>query len=124
MAQCPDLGVGLVVELVRLGGVSLKVTIPRTWGHLSGTATDKRTGAPLAAATVLICPVAHVGTTGCGHLVHTVRTDSDGHYDLWLDARPGPLRITAPTAGHPSASKELTLLPGRATTADLSLTAT
>ncbi len=68
--------------------------------------------------------MAHAGTTGCGHLVHTVRTDSDGHYNLWLDARPSPLRITASAAGRPFASKELILLPGRATTADLSLTAT
>ncbi|MFG2375284.1 carboxypeptidase regulatory-like domain-containing protein [Streptomyces sp. NPDC048504] len=104
--------------------VGLKVTIPRTWGHLSGTVTDEHTGAPLAGATVLMCPVAHAGTTGCGQLVHTVRTDSDGHYDLWLDARPSPLRITASAAGHRPASKEVTLLPGRATTADLSLTAT
>ncbi|WP_262058790.1 carboxypeptidase regulatory-like domain-containing protein [Streptomyces sp. STR69] len=104
--------------------VSLKVTIPRTWGHLSGTITDRRTGAPLAGATVLICPPAHTGTTGCGHLAHTVRTDSDGHYDLWLDARPSPLRITASAVGHRPASKEVTLLPGRATTADLSLTTT
>ncbi|MFD3581735.1 carboxypeptidase regulatory-like domain-containing protein [Streptomyces sp. NPDC058683] len=104
--------------------VSLKVTIPRTWGHLSGTITDQHTGAPLAGATVLICPVAHAGTTGCHHLAHTVRTDSDGRYDLWLDARPSPLRITASATGHRPASKEVTLLPGRATTADLSLTAT
>lgn len=103
--------------------VSLKVTIPQTWGHLSGTITDKHTGAPLAGATVLICPVAHARTTGCDHLVHTVRTDSAGHYDLWLDARPSPLRITASATGHHPASKEVTLLPGRATTADLSLTA-
>ena len=106
--------------------VSLKVTIPQTWGHLSGTITDKRTGAPLAGATVQICPVARAGATGCDRRVHTVRTvstDSDGHYDLWLDARPSPLRITASAAGHRPASKEVTLLPGRATTADLSLTA-
>ncbi|MFJ9379558.1 carboxypeptidase regulatory-like domain-containing protein [Streptomyces sp. NPDC101455] len=104
--------------------VSLKVTTPKTWGHLSGTITDKRTGAPLAGATVLICPAAHARTTGCDHLAHTVRTDSDGHYDLWLDARPSPLRITASAAGHHAASKEVILVPGRATTADLSLTAT
>jgi N-acetylneuraminic acid mutarotase len=104
--------------------VSLKVTIPKTWGHLSGTITDKRTGAPLAGATVLICPVAHAKTTGCDHLAHTVRTDSEGHYDLWLDARPSPLRITASAVGHRPASTEVTLRPGRATTADLSLTAT
>ncbi|MER5514329.1 carboxypeptidase regulatory-like domain-containing protein [Streptomyces sp. NPDC002763] len=104
--------------------VSLKVAIPRTWGHLSGTITDQHTGAPLAGGTVLICPVAHAGTTGCDRLAHTVRTDSAGHYDLWLDARPSPLRITASAAGHRPASKEVTLLPGRATTADLSLTAT
>ncbi|MFI6623217.1 carboxypeptidase regulatory-like domain-containing protein [Streptomyces sp. NPDC050528] len=104
--------------------VSLTVKIPHTWDHLSGTVTDKRTGAPLAAATVLVCPVAHAGTTGCGHLVHTVRTDSDGHYDLWFDARRSPLRITASAADHRTASKEVTLRPGRATTADLSLTAT
>ncbi|NEC86543.1 carboxypeptidase regulatory-like domain-containing protein [Streptomyces sp. SID12501] len=107
--------------------VSLKVTIPRTWGHLSGTITDRRTGAPLAGATVQICPAAHAGATGCDrrvHTVRTVRTDSDGHYDLWLDARPGPLRITASATGHRPASKEVTLLPGRATTADLSLTVT
>ncbi|NEA64666.1 carboxypeptidase regulatory-like domain-containing protein [Streptomyces sp. SID12488] len=104
--------------------VSLKVTIPRTWGHLSGTITDKRTGAPLAGATVQICPAAHAGATGCDRRVHTVRTDSDGHYDLWLDARPSPLRITASAAGHRPASKEVNLLPGRATTADLSLTVT
>ncbi|WP_329537526.1 carboxypeptidase regulatory-like domain-containing protein (plasmid) [Streptomyces sp. NBC_01450] len=104
--------------------VSLKVTIPRTWGHLSGTITDRHTGAQLAGATVLICPVAHARTTGCDRLAHTVRTDSAGHYDLWLDARPSPLRITASATGHHPASKEVTLLPGRATTADLSLTAT
>ena len=104
--------------------VSLKVTTPHTWGHLSGTITDKHTGAPLAGATVLICPVAHAGTTGCDHLAHTVRTDSDGHYDLWLDAHTIPLRITASAIGHRPASREVTLLPGRAMTADLSLTAT
>ncbi|WP_405820297.1 carboxypeptidase regulatory-like domain-containing protein [Streptomyces sp. NBC_01390] len=106
--------------------VSLKVTIPRTWGHLSGTVTDRRTGAPLAGATVQICPAAHAGAPGCDrrtHTVRTVRTDSDGRYDLWLDARPSPLRITASADGHRPATKEVTLRPGRATTADLSLTA-
>ncbi|MFE2423313.1 hypothetical protein [Streptomyces hokutonensis] len=62
--------------------VCLKVTIPRTWGHLPGTITDRHTGASLAGATVLICPVGHAGPTGCDHLAHTVGTDSDGHYGL------------------------------------------
>ncbi|MFF3375851.1 carboxypeptidase regulatory-like domain-containing protein [Streptomyces sp. NPDC002680] len=104
--------------------VSLKVTIPRTWGHLSGTITDRHTGAPLAGATVLICPAAHAGPTGCARLAHTVRTDSNGHYDLWLDARQSPLRITASATAHRPSAKEVPLQPGHATTADLQLTAT
>ncbi|GGN13767.1 carboxypeptidase regulatory-like domain-containing protein [Streptomyces fuscichromogenes] len=104
--------------------VSLKATNPRSWGHLSGTVTDRHTGAPLVGATVLVCPVTHAATTGCGQHAHTVRTDSDGHYDLWLDARPSPVRITASAAGHRPAIKEVTLPPGRATTADLALAAT
>jgi N-acetylneuraminic acid mutarotase len=104
--------------------VSLKVTIPPSWGHLSGTVTDRRTGAPLAGATVLVCPAPHARTTGCDHLARTVRTDSAGHYELRLDARSSPLRITASAAGHRPASREVTLRPGRTTTADLSLIST
>ncbi len=64
--------------------VTTTVTPPANWGELAGTVTDAATGKAIAGATVQICAGYDAQTGDCG-TSYTLRTDTDGHYQLWLE---------------------------------------
>lgn len=96
-------------------GVAMTVQPPKTWGKITGTVTGAACtagAAPLAAATVQIDGWAES---------FTLKTDGNGHYALWLDARNNPLMVTAAKDGwapHPVSSK---VRKGAVTTLDFAL---
>ncbi|MFJ9352167.1 carboxypeptidase regulatory-like domain-containing protein [Streptomyces sp. NPDC101237] len=76
--------------------VTMTVDPPKGWTRYAGTVLgedDEGAPAPLAGATVRL-----VGKKS----THTLSTAVDGTYSLWLDARGGPLTVTASMEGYAS----------------------
>jgi hypothetical protein len=95
----------------------MTVTPPGTWGKITGTVTGTAcngSSAPLAGATVQIDSWAQ-------H--YTLRTDAQGRYQLWLDARNSPLDLIVAKDGWQPKYKQYKLTAGKTTTANWSLTA-
>lgn len=96
--------------------ITMTVDPPGSWGRLTGTITGTTcTGAtvPLAGATVSVT----------GHRqTFTLKTASDGSYQLWLDAANSPLDLVAGKDGWaPNGASNVRLAKGKTTTADISL---
>ncbi len=71
---------------------TLTVTLPASYGRITGTVTglgpcnDPLTAAPLEGAVVTVTSATETWT---------VETDEDGHYSLWLDEAHSPVTVTA-----------------------------
>ncbi|MFD4260822.1 kelch repeat-containing protein [Streptomyces sp. NPDC058534] len=77
---------GDVIDAVR---VTMKATAPKKWGKITGVVTTARcTGsqAPLEGATVVL---------SSGDESRTLKTGSDGRYELWLDQQHNPVTVIA-----------------------------
>jgi N-acetylneuraminic acid mutarotase len=70
--------------------VSMTVNPPKTWGKITGTVTGP--SGPLGGATVQIN-----GKTGAHW---TLKTDANGHYQLWLDVANNPLQVICAKDGY------------------------
>lgn len=99
-------------------GVALTVSPPQGWGQLTGTVTAADCGsaaAPLPGATIRID----------GRVAdHTVRSDLQGRYALWLDERNSPLTLTVVRDGWFPQTAKATVRAGQTTTNDFTLTRT
>ncbi len=91
-------------------GVSMTVKPPKTWGKITGLVTSN--GVPLAGATVQI-------NTWATH--YTLKTDSSGHYALWLDVRNNPLQIICAKDGYQPQVVTVKIVKGATTTANFVL---
>ena len=78
---------------------TMHVTAPKAWGKLAGTVKDS-VGSPLAGATVQVCTMYNTATGTCGPQSYTLKTDSNGYYQLWLNKGFNPLEIIAALQGY------------------------
>lgn len=78
--------------------VRMQVKPPQSWGKLAGTVTDA-SGDPIGGATVQVCTMWD-RWMGCGPVTYTLKTDAEGHYQLWLNAGYSPLSIIAVKDGY------------------------
>ena len=101
----------------------MTVTPPHQWGGIIGTITDATTGqpisGPLGGATIQVCSYS-TGST-CTPVHYTLKTDSKGHYTLWLDERDSPLQVIAAADGYIQQIRRITIRPGTATTINFAL---
>ncbi|MGX1668136.1 carboxypeptidase regulatory-like domain-containing protein [Streptomyces sp. NPDC055400] len=96
-------------------GVTMTVNPPATWGKITGTVKGADCSADPAAlkgATVRI-------KSASGS--YTLKTDRDGMYALWLDARNSPLEVIAVKDGWTPDSRNVRIKRGDTTTADFTL---
>ncbi len=91
--------------------VSMTVNPPKTWGKIAGTVTATD-GTPIAGATVQIDTWANS---------YTLKTDSGGHYALWLDVRNNPLQVIVAKDGYQPQVKTVKIAKGTTTTVNWSL---
>ncbi len=97
-------------------GVSMHVTPPLSWGKITGTVTDAATGTPVAGATV------QIGTFGgTGAVTYTLKTDTSGGYQLWLDARYSPLQLIVAKDGYQPQVKNVKITKGATATSSFAL---
>jgi N-acetylneuraminic acid mutarotase len=101
-------------------GVTMTVTPPAAWGKITGTVADT-SGAPISGATVAICTMYSTKTGTCGPETFTLKTDGNGHYQLWLNKGFNPLEIIAARDGYTPAMKIATITKGGTTTASFTL---
>ncbi|MFI1092706.1 carboxypeptidase regulatory-like domain-containing protein [Streptomyces sp. NPDC020917] len=94
--------------------VSMAVAPAATWGKLSGVVRyqDSAGTHPLAGATVTI-------TTSAAS--YTLRTDTTGAYQRWLDARDNPLTVTVSKDGYATQQATVDLTKGSAVVKDWTL---
>jgi len=99
--------------------VTMHVTLPDTYGRLTGVVTglgpcdDPLTAAPLAEAEVIV-------TSATGSW--TQLTDETGAYSLWLDEGNTPVTITVSADGYlPTTATNVAVMAGSATTTNLAL---
>jgi N-acetylneuraminic acid mutarotase len=102
-------------------GVAMQANPPAAWSKVAGTVTDASTGNPIAGATVQICTQYNKSTGTCGQVTYTLKTDSSGSYQLWLNRGFNPLQIIAAKDGYQPATKLATLIKGIATTVNFAL---
>jgi N-acetylneuraminic acid mutarotase len=102
-------------------GLGLQANPPATWSKVAGTVTDPSTGNPIAGATVQICTQYNRSTGTCGQVTYTLKTDSSGNYQLWLNRGFNPLQIIAAKDGYQPATKLATLTKGVTTTVNFAL---
>src|SRR5262249_44565939 len=95
---------------------TMQVNPPKTWGKVTGAVTSAVDGSAISGATV------QIGTfNGTGQVTFTLKTDSSGHYQLWLDARYTPLQIIAAKDGFQPQVKSVKITKGGTTTTNFSL---
>jgi hypothetical protein len=92
--------------------VSLTVNPPKTWGKIAGTVTSAADGKPIPGATVQI----DTWTAS-----YTLKTKTDGTYQLWLDTRNNPLQLIAAKDGFQPKVATAKITKGGTTTSDFSL---
>ena len=102
-------------------GVAMQANPPAAWSKVAGTVTDASTGNPIAGATVQICTQYNKSTGTCGQVTYTLKTDSSGNYQLWLNRGFNPLQIIAAKDGYQPATKLATLIKGVTTTVNFAL---
>jgi hypothetical protein len=86
--------------------VTLKVRNPATWGKLMGAVSDED-GAAVPGATVEL-------DSWATH--YTLKTDKDGNYVLWLDARNNPITMIVAKDGYRPQTTTVNLKEGRTVT--------
>jgi N-acetylneuraminic acid mutarotase len=97
-------------------GATMQVNPPTTWGKITGVVTAATGGAPIAGATV------QIGTfNGTGQVTFTLKTDSTGHYQLWLDARYSPLQLIVAKDGFQPQVKSVKITRQTTVTANFAL---
>ncbi len=101
--------------------VSMTVNPPSTWGEVAGTVADAGTGDPIPGATVQICTMYDPTTGMCGPVTYTLKTDSTGHYQLWLNHGYNPLQIIAARDGYQPQAKTVRITQGATTTVNFVL---
>jgi hypothetical protein len=102
-------------------GVTMTVTPPATWAKITGTVADAA-GSPISGATVAICTMYSTQTGLCGPETFTLKTDGNGHYQLWLNQGFNPLEIIAAKDGYTPVMKIAKITKGGTTTANFTLT--
>jgi N-acetylneuraminic acid mutarotase len=100
--------------------VTMTVTPPSSWGKITGTVSDD-SGAPIAGATVAICTMYSTQTGLCGPQTFTLKTDGNGHYQLWLDKGFNPLEVIAAKDGYTPLLKIAKITKGGTTTTNFTL---
>jgi N-acetylneuraminic acid mutarotase len=103
-------------------GVTMTVTPPKNWGKITGTVSDT-SGSPIAGATVAICTTYSTQTGQCGPQTYTLKTDGNGHYQLWLNKGFNPLEVIAAKDGYTPVLKIAKITNGGTTTTNFSLVA-
>jgi N-acetylneuraminic acid mutarotase len=98
--------------LVAPVAVSMTVKPPKSWGKVTGTVTSAVDGSPLAGATLVINTWA---------ASYSMKTDKNGQYGLWLDARANPLQIIVAKDGYLPQATNVTIKQGRTTTSNFAL---
>jgi hypothetical protein len=90
---------------------------PATWGKVTGTVrgTDCSGTTALSGATVQL-------VTKSGN--HTLTTDANGSYQLWLDKRDSPVTVVVSKDGWPAQTRQVTIRGQATTTADFTLVST
>lgn len=86
-------------------GVTMTATPPKTWGKVAGTVTAA--GAPVAGATVEL--------DGYGGS-HTLTTDAQGKYALWLDRRSNPVTAIVAKDGYRPQTATIKVVAGQTVT--------
>jgi subtilisin family serine protease/N-acetylneuraminic acid mutarotase len=95
--------------------LTMNVEPPEQWGKVAGAVAGERcdgSTVPLPGATIAIDSRASI---------HTLRTDADGRYALWLDQRHNPLSVIAGLDGWRPEVKEVEIRAGETTNADFVL---
>ncbi|MEV4758648.1 carboxypeptidase regulatory-like domain-containing protein [Micromonospora sp. NPDC049559] len=96
--------------------LTMTVTAPAGWGQLTGTVTGRGAdggAVPLAGAIVQV-------ETKAGN--HTLVTDADGRYRLWLPARDNPLTVVVAATGYAPTTRTVRIVRDGTVTADFPLT--
>ncbi|MGH3448779.1 MAG: Kelch repeat-containing protein, partial [Nocardioidaceae bacterium] len=96
-------------------GVTAEVTPPARWGKLTGVVSGESCDGstqPLPGATVLV-------RSWAGD--HTLRTDRNGRYTLWLDHRSNPLSLLVVTSGWTPETARARVKAGKTTTRNIDL---
>jgi N-acetylneuraminic acid mutarotase len=97
-------------------GATMQVDPPKAWGKITGAVTSAADGSAISGATV------QIGTfNGTGQVTFTLKTDTSGHYQLWLDARYSPLQIIAAKDGFQPQVKSVKITKGTTTTTNFVL---
>ncbi|MFI6076280.1 carboxypeptidase regulatory-like domain-containing protein [Actinoplanes sp. NPDC051343] len=99
--------------------VSMTATPPAAWGKIEGTVASA--GKPLAGATVAVCTMYDTRTGACGPTTFTLKTDADGHYQLWLNKGYNPLEVIAAKDGYTPLVKIVKIQKGETVTTDFAL---
>jgi N-acetylneuraminic acid mutarotase len=92
--------------------VSMTVNPPKTWGKITGTVKSAADGKPIPGATV------QVDTWATSY---TLKTRTDGTYQLWLDTRNNPLQLIVAKDGFQPQIATVKITKGATTTTDFSL---
>jgi hypothetical protein len=92
--------------------VSMTVNPPKTWGKITGTIKSAADGKPIPGATV------QVDTWASSY---TLKTKTDGTYQLWLDTRNNPLQLIVAKDGFQPQIATVKITKGGTTTTDFSL---
>jgi N-acetylneuraminic acid mutarotase len=99
--------------------ITMHVNAPRTWGKIAGTVTDAATGRPIPGATIQIGTNCH--GYQCGPVSFTLKTDSNGYYQLWLNQGYDPLQVIAARDGYQQQVTVATITKGNTTTLNFQL---
>ncbi|MET8942711.1 carboxypeptidase regulatory-like domain-containing protein [Streptomyces sp. NPDC004542] len=95
--------------------VNLTQKAPATWGKIGGTVRGTACD-----ATTSVIPGALVGIQGTDS-EYTLKVDSAGHYQLWLDVANSPLLVTAAKDGWGPRAAVVSLTEGATSTKDFTL---
>jgi N-acetylneuraminic acid mutarotase len=101
--------------------LGLQANPPSSWSKITGTVTDSSTGSPIPGATVQICTMYNTQTGTCGPVTYSLKTDTNGNYQLWLNRGFNPLQLIAAMNGYQPVSKVARLTKGSTTTVNFAL---
>ncbi len=101
--------------------VAMQVLPPAAWGKITGAVTDAGSGDPIAGATVRICTMYNAATGDCGPVTYTLKTDTAGRYQLWLNKGYSPLQVIAAKDLYVQQIKIAKVTKGATTTLDFAL---
>ncbi|MEV5707875.1 kelch repeat-containing protein [Actinoallomurus sp. NPDC052274] len=101
--------------------ITVQADPPKGWGKLAGTVTDASTGKPIAGATVQLCAGYDTETGDCGGATSTLKTDTDGRYQTWLDQANNTLQVIAAKDTYQQQLRIIEIRAGATTTLDFQL---